>query len=93
MGNKVTNILILLQRNKSKEENAGDDITKEVFDIVITTVISEMNLGGSNPKEWWINTSVTHYVCSDKKMFSTFEPNETGEKVFMGTSTTSEIKG
>ena len=26
-------------------------------------------------------------------MFSTFDPIETGEKVFMGNSTTSEIKG
>ena len=32
-------------------------------------------------------------MCSDKKMFSTFEPIKTGEKVFMGNSTTSEIKG
>ena len=48
---------------------------------------------GSNPKEWWIGISATHYVCLDKKMFSTFEPTETGGKVFMGNSTTSEIKG
>ena len=32
-------------------------------------------------------------MCSDKKMFSTFEPIETREKVFMGNSTTSDIKG
>ena len=47
---------------------------------------------GSNPKEWWIDTGATRHVCSDKKMFSTFEPIETGEKVFMGNSVTSDIK-
>ena len=47
---------------------------------------------GSNPKEWWIDTGATRHVCSDKKMFSTFEPIETREKVFMGNSVTSDIK-
>ena len=70
-----------------------DDITKDVLDINLTTVIYEVNLVGSNPKEWWIDTSVTRHVCSDKKMFSTFEPIEIGEKVYMGSSATSEIKG
>ena len=69
-----------------------DDIIKDVFDIYLTTVISEVNLVGSNPKEWWIDTSATHHVCSDKKMFSTFEPIETGENEFMGNLTTSKIK-
>ena len=42
---------------------------------------------GSNLKEWWIDTSATRHVCSDKKMFSTFELIKTVEKVFMGNST------
>ena len=70
-----------------------DDITKDVSDIDLTTVISEVNLVGSNPKEWWIGTGVTRHVCSNKKMFFTFEPIETGEKVFMGNSSSSDIKG
>ena len=48
---------------------------------------------GSNSKEWWIDTSATRHVCSDKKMFSTFDLIETGDKVFMGNSATFEIKG
>ena len=32
-------------------------------------------------------------MCSDKKMFSTSEPIETGEKVFIGNFATSDIKG
>ena len=70
-----------------------DDITKDVFDIDLTTVISEVNLVESNPNEWWIDTGATFYVCSDKKMFSTCEPTKIGEKVYMENSATSEIKG
>ena len=49
-----------------------DDITKDVSEIDLTAVISEVNLVGSNPKEWWIDTGATRHVCSDKMMFSTF---------------------
>ncbi|WKA11227.1 hypothetical protein VitviT2T_028751 [Vitis vinifera] len=83
----------LPKKNKPKEANVIDDITKNVSDIDLTAVVSEVNLVGSNPKEWWIDTGATRHVCSDKKMFSTFEPIENGEKVFMGNSATSEIKG
>ena len=51
-----------------------DDINKDMSDIDLTTVISKVNLVGSNPKEWWINISATRHACFDKKMFSTFEP-------------------
>ena len=70
-----------------------DGITRDVANIDLTAVISEVNLVGSNPKEWWIDTGATRHVCSDKKMFSTFEPIEIGKKVFMGNSATSDIKG
>ena len=79
--------------NKPKEANVVDGITKDVSDIDLTTVISKVNLVGSNPKEWWIDTGATRHVCSDKKMFSTFKLIKTGEKVFMGNFATSEIKG
>ena len=41
----------LPKRNKPKEANMVDGITKDVFDINLTVVISEVNLVGSNPKE------------------------------------------
>ena len=70
-----------------------DDINKDVSDINLTTVISKVNLVGSNPKEWWIDIGATRHVCSNKKMFSTFEKIGTGEKVFMGNFAILEIKG
>ena len=35
----------------------------------------------------------TCHICLDKKMFSTFEPIETRENVFIGNSSTSNIRG
>ena len=61
-----------------------DNITKDVFENNLTIVISEVNLVGSNPKERWVDIGDTRHLCSDKKMFSTFDPTEIGEKVFMG---------
>ena len=43
-----------------------DDISKDVYDIDLTAVISEVNLVGSNPKEWWIDTCATCYVTPQK---------------------------
>ena len=57
-----------------------DVVTKDVSDIDLTIVISEVNLVGSNPKEWRIDTSATCHVCSNKKMFSTFDPSENLER-------------
>ena len=38
-----------------------DDISKDVSKIDLTTVIFKVNLVGSNPKEWWIDTGATHH--------------------------------
>ena len=70
-----------------------NNITKDVFDIDLTTVISKVNMVRSNPKAWWIDTGTTCYVYLDKKIFSTFDLIKTSEKVFMENSTTSKIKG
>ena len=84
---------ILLKINKPKEANVVDGITKDVFDTDLAVVISEVNLVGSNPKEWWIDTGATRHVCFDKKMFSISELVEAGGNVFIGNFATSEIKG
>ncbi|KAL2457225.1 CCHC-type domain-containing protein [Abeliophyllum distichum] len=58
----------------------------------LAVVICEVNLVGSNPREWWIDTGATRHVYSDKEMFSGFE-EANGEKMYMENSATSEIKG
>ena len=79
----------LPKRNNPKEANLVDVI---INDVDLAVVISKVNLVGSNPKEWWIDTGATCHVCSNKKMFSTFEPTETREKVYIGNFVTFEIK-
>ena len=59
--------------------------TKDVSNIDLTTMIFEVNLVGSNPKEWWIDIGATFHVCLDKKMFSTFDPIEIGKRCSWGT--------
>ena len=72
--------------------NVVDDITKDVSNIELTVVICNVNLVGSNPKEWWIDIGTTHHVCLDKKILSTFERIETREKVYMGNFVASKSK-
>ena len=59
----------------------------------ISAVISEVNLVGGNTKEWWIEIGATRHVCSETKMFSTYNPMGNGGKIFMGNSSTSKIEG
>jgi len=52
-----------------------------------------VNLVGSNPREWWIDTGATRHVCSDKAIFSSLKASDAGEKLYMGNSATSTIEG
>ena len=49
----------------------------------LSTAIYEVNLIWVNTKEWWINTGATRHICSENKMFSTYNPMSNGEKIFM----------
>ena len=82
----------LPKRKRNKEAQMMEHITREVDDIDLSVVVSEVNLVGSNPREWWIDTGATHHVCADRSMFTSFEPKANGEKLFMGNSATSEIQ-
>ncbi|XP_048131601.1 uncharacterized protein LOC125314156 [Rhodamnia argentea] len=79
-------------KKKSYETNMVNDIAQDVSDINLSAMVSEVNLVGSNPKEWWIDTGATRHVCSNKDLFTTFEPI-IGEKVFMGNSASSAVEG
>ncbi|KZV24436.1 hypothetical protein F511_24231 [Dorcoceras hygrometricum] len=78
---------------RAREANTVDDISHDVSNINLCAVVFEVNLIGSNPREWWIDTGATRHVCSDKEMFATLQESENGEKLYMGNSATSEIKG
>ena len=78
---------------KTQEANVVDDITQDMSEINLSAVVSEVNLVGSNPREWWIDTGATRHVCSDKELFISFEPNLNGEKLFMGNFANSVIEG
>ena len=64
-----------LPKNNSKESNVIDNITKDISDIDLIVVVSEVNLVGSNLKEWWIDIGATCHVCFDTKMFFIFLTN------------------
>lgn len=49
----------LPKREKPKQANLVDDIARDVSDIDLAAMISEVNLVGSNTKEWWIDTGAT----------------------------------
>ncbi|KZV54798.1 hypothetical protein F511_04420 [Dorcoceras hygrometricum] len=78
---------------RAREANTVDDISHDVSNINLCAVVSKVNMIGSNPREWWIDTGATRHVCSDKEMFATLQESEYGEKLYMGNSATSEIKG
>ncbi|KAH9686503.1 hypothetical protein KPL70_014374 [Citrus sinensis] len=83
----------ILLPKKKREANVVENITQHVSDINLSAVVSKVNLVGSNPREWWIDTGATRHVCSDKGLFNSFEAVSNGEKLFMGNCATSEIEG
>ena len=39
-----------------------DNIAQDVAEISLSVVMSEVNMVGSNPREWWIDTGATRHV-------------------------------
>nr|XP_048330637.1 uncharacterized protein LOC125422606 [Ziziphus jujuba var. spinosa] len=66
-----------LPKRKRNQEQVMEDITREVDEIDKVVV----------------DTGATRYVCSDRSVFTSFEPKKNGEKLFMGNSATLEIQG
>ena len=46
-----------------------------------------------NTKEWRVDNGATRQICSDKKMFTSYEAINDGEQFFMGNSSTSKVEG
>ncbi|KAL8107527.1 hypothetical protein AgCh_024080 [Apium graveolens] len=77
----------------SKKKFQGKCFNCDKMGHNLSAVVSEVNLIGSNSKEWWIDTSATRHICSSRELFHTFSPIETGEKLFMENSAASEVLG
>ena len=78
---------------KKKRPQAKVTEVDDVSDMNLSVVVSEVNFIGSNTKEWWVDTGATRHVCSDKKMFSSYQTIDNGEQLFMGNSSSSKVEG
>ena len=65
----------------------------DVSSMNLSAIVSEVNFIGRNTEEWWVDTRATRHVCSDKKMFSSYQTIDNGEQLFMGNSSSSKIEG
>lgn len=70
-----------------------EEIIQVADDLSLSTFIYEVNLIGSNSKEWWNDTSVICHMCSDRSLFTSFELIEKGEKLLIGKFATFDIQG
>ncbi|PKI36007.1 hypothetical protein CRG98_043582 [Punica granatum] len=60
---------MLQKRKKDHEANVANEIARDVADINLSIVVSEVNLIGSNPKEWWLDTGATD-MCAQTETCS-----------------------
>ncbi|XP_068329666.1 uncharacterized protein [Pyrus communis] len=83
-----------LKKKKSNEVHITEEerLSNEIFDINLVAMVSEVNMVG-NTKEGWVDTRATHYICSNRKMFTTYQEVTHGEQLFMGNSSTSKVQG
>ncbi|PHT40588.1 hypothetical protein CQW23_19442 [Capsicum baccatum] len=61
---------------------------KEYDDLC--AMFTECNLVG-NPREWWMNSGATRYVCTNKELFSSFALAQVEEMLYMANSTTAKV--
>ena len=78
---------------KKKRPQANVTEVDDVSDMNLSAVVSEVNSIGSNTKEWWVDTGATRHVCSNKKIFSSYQTIDNGEQLFMGNSSSSKVEG
>lgn len=81
------------KRVTPREANMVNDVDMIAMVSDVIAMISEVNLVGSNNREWWVDTGATCHVCADKSMFHSFRAVDNGDKLYMGNSTTADIKG
>ena len=80
-------------KGKNQANLAENEISYGLSDMDLCAVVSEVNLVGSNPQEWWLDTGATKHVCSDKNMFTTYQKNHLEENMYMGNSSMAKVEG
>ncbi|VFQ88358.1 unnamed protein product [Cuscuta campestris] len=68
------------QTKKQKKEEA---LCSELDAMDLCAVVTEVNLVGSNPKEWWVDTGATRHICSNRAMHFDFKETS-GDKGELG---------
>ncbi|PIN17591.1 RNA-directed DNA polymerase [Handroanthus impetiginosus] len=82
------------QTNQDKHNQANMSekfVPMDLSELNFSIVMFMANLI-DNPIEWRIDIGVTHHICSDKSMFSTYT-SINGRKLFIGNKVTSDIVG
>ncbi|XP_049397397.1 uncharacterized protein LOC125861577 [Solanum stenotomum] len=78
-------------KKDKKKDQANLAKSKEEMDD-LCAMLSECNLVG-NPREWWIDSGASCHVCSNKKLFSSYTPAPTDEKLFIVNSVVAKVEG
>ncbi|VFQ75244.1 unnamed protein product [Cuscuta campestris] len=58
------------QKGKKKTIEA---MCAELDNLDLCAVVTEVNLVGSNPREWFVDTGATRHICSNRSMFHDFQ--------------------
>ncbi|VFQ71252.1 unnamed protein product [Cuscuta campestris] len=77
------------QKNKKKTTEA---MCAELDHLDLYAFVTEVNLVGSNPREWFVDTGATCHIFSNWGMFHEFQETS-GDKVWMGNLAQSEVQG
>ncbi|XP_077226408.1 uncharacterized protein LOC143859638 [Tasmannia lanceolata] len=75
-------------RYRKSNTQGNKDGNKEKF----VAMISEVNFV-EGEDAWWIDSGATNHVCKDRSVFSTYVTVEDGNVIYMGNSSTAEVKG
>ncbi|XP_057495650.1 uncharacterized protein LOC130780646 [Actinidia eriantha] len=70
-----------------------EQVIDDILDLDLCAVVSEINLVGSNPRQWWVDIGATRNVCCDRELFSSFKETLNGEQLYMGNSSSSKEVG
>nr|GEW19255.1 hypothetical protein [Tanacetum cinerariifolium] len=91
-GHRAANCKMPKRVNPHQANKVNDDVDTIVMVSDMCAMISEVNLVGINHGGWWIDTGATRHACADKSMFHSFSAVDNGQKLYMGNSTTADIK-